>query len=229
MARSTCRRRPSVPLSLRLAAANGDPSAEFEVGARLAEGKGTDQNFKEAAKWYQRSASKGFVQAQYRLGTLYERGLGLKADEERAKDWYLRAAEQGNIKAMHNLAVLSANSRKGAPDYARAPRSGSAEAAEPGLARQSVQSGGAVRERPGRRPATSVSPTSGCRLPPATATRKRMRRRDILKGKLTAEELEPGRRKWSAAYRPRASDPMANDARTAGEAWKRNPANGQSG
>ncbi len=37
------------PLSLRLAAANGDASAEFEVGARLAEGKGTTQSFKDAA------------------------------------------------------------------------------------------------------------------------------------------------------------------------------------
>ncbi len=72
------------PLSLRLAAANGDPSAEFEVGARLAEGKGTAQNFKEAAKWYQLSADRGFAQAQYRLGTLYERGLGLKPDRAQA-------------------------------------------------------------------------------------------------------------------------------------------------
>ena len=49
----------------------------------MAEGKGTTQNFKDAAKWYQRSAAKGFVQAQYRLGTLDERGLGLKADQAR--------------------------------------------------------------------------------------------------------------------------------------------------
>ena len=47
------------PLSLRLAAANGDPSAEFEVGARFAESKGMPQNFKEAAKWYQLSADHG--------------------------------------------------------------------------------------------------------------------------------------------------------------------------
>ena len=68
------------PLSLRLAAANGNSSAEFEVGARFAEGKGPSQDFKAAARWYQRSASRGFAQAQYRLGTLYERGLGVPAD-----------------------------------------------------------------------------------------------------------------------------------------------------
>ena len=105
------------PLSLRLAAANGDPSAAFEVGARLAEGKGTSQNFTEAITWYQKSAAQGFAQAQYRLGTLYERGLGVKADVARAQSWYERAAEQGHIKAMHNLAVLSAGRSTGSPDY----------------------------------------------------------------------------------------------------------------
>jgi localization factor PodJL len=108
------------PLSLRLAAANGDPSAEFDVGSRLAEGKGGSQNFKDAAKWYQRSADKGFAQSQYRLGTLYERGLGLKADPARAREWYQQAAESGHIKAMHNLAVMSANQAGGSPDYASA-------------------------------------------------------------------------------------------------------------
>ena len=108
------------PMSLRLAAANGDASAEFEVAARLAEGKGTSQNYAEALRWYQRSAAKGFAQAQYRLGTLYERGLGAAKDLKRAKVWYSRAAEGGNVKAMHNLAVLLAGGEDGAPDYAAA-------------------------------------------------------------------------------------------------------------
>ncbi len=48
------------PFSLRLAAAQGDASAQFEVASRLAEGKGLDQDLKEAAQWYQRSAASGF-------------------------------------------------------------------------------------------------------------------------------------------------------------------------
>jgi localization factor PodJL len=108
------------PLSLRMAAAAGDVSAEFEVASRLAEGKGTDQNFKEAIRWYQRSAAQGFAQAQYRLGTLYERGLGVPTDLARAKSWYQRAAEHGNVKAMHNLAVLAAGRASASPDYATA-------------------------------------------------------------------------------------------------------------
>lgn len=110
------------PLSLRIAAANGDPSAEFEVGARFAEGKGVQQDFKQAVTWYRRAATRGFALAQYRLATLYERGLGVTKDMGRAKVWYQRAAGQGNVKAMHNLAVLAAGGSVGKPDYATAAR-----------------------------------------------------------------------------------------------------------
>lgn len=110
------------PLSLRRAAALGDASAQFEVAVRLAEGKGINQNFKQAITWYLRAAAQNFGQAQYRLGTFYERGLGVEKDIARAKVWYRRAAEQGNVKAMHNLAVLSSAQTNGAPDYVEAIR-----------------------------------------------------------------------------------------------------------
>lgn len=214
------------PLSLRLAAANGDPSAEFEVGARLAEGKGTDQNFKDAAKWYQRSADQGFAQAQYRLGTLYERGLGVKPDEVRAKAWYERAAEQGNVKAMHNLAVLSANSKDGSPDYATAAKWFS-QAAERGLADSqfnlAVLHENGLGVEPDMRQAykwLSLAARSG--------DKEATRRRDIMKGKLQVSELAEAEA-MVRGFKARPTEALINDARTAGEAWKRNPANGESG
>lgn len=207
------------PLSLRLAAANGDPSAEFEVGARIAEGKGPDQNFKQAAKWYQKSASKGFAQAQYRLGTLYERGLGVKADEARAKEWYARAAEQGNIKAMHNLAVLSANGKTGSPDYGLAAR-WFTQAAECGLA--DSQFNLAVLYENGLGVAADMHQSyKWLSLAARRGDKEAVRRRDIMKGKLTAGEIAEAE-KLADGFRPRPSDPMINDARTAGEAWKKN-------
>lgn len=214
------------PLSLRLAAANGDPSAEFEVGARLAEGKGTDQNFKDAAKWYQRSASKGFAQAQYRLGTLYERGLGLKADEARAKEWYLRAAEQGNIKAMHNLAVLAANSRQGSPDYTTAARWFTG-AAERGLA--DSQFNLAVLYENGLGVDADMRQSyKWLSLAARGGDKEAVRRRDIMKGKLTGEEVAEAEA-LVRGYRSMPADPMINDARKAGEAWKKNAGNGENG
>ncbi len=121
------------PLSLRIAAADGDPSASFEVGVRFAEGKGVKQDFAEAIKWYSRSAAKGFPLAQYRLGALYERGEGTDVDFVRARVWYERAARKGNVKAMHNLAVLLASGQAGVTDYGAAAQ-WFREAAERGLA-----------------------------------------------------------------------------------------------
>jgi localization factor PodJL len=214
------------PLSLRLAAANGDPSAEFEVGARLAEGKGTAQNFKDAAKWYQRSASQGFAQAQYRLGTLYERGLGLTKDMARAGDWYKRAAEQGNIKAMHNLAVLSANSSGASPDYATAAQ-WFEEAAERGLSDSQFnlavlhENGlGVEQDLPVAFKWLSLAAKSG--------DKEAIRRRDILQGKLTAEQLTKAEG-LIASWKAKTTDQAVNDPRKAGEAWKTNPANGVNG
>ena len=214
------------PLSLRLAAANGDASAQFEVGARLAEGKGTDQNFKDAAKWYQRSAAQGFAQAQYRLGTLYERGLGLKAEQARAEDWYKRAADQGNTKAMHNLAVLSANQSKGAPDYATAA-AWFEKAAEHGLS--DSQFNLAVLHENGLGVDQDLTTAyKWLALAAKSGDKEAVRRRDILKGKMTAEQLAKAET-MVTTWKATLPDPLVNDARKAGEAWKKNPANGVNG
>ncbi|MGO4682960.1 tetratricopeptide repeat protein [Hyphomicrobium sp. 2TAF46] len=214
------------PLSLRLAAANGDPSAEFEVGARLAEGKGTAQSFQDAAKWYQRSADQGFAQSQYRLGTLYERGLGLKPDRAQAANWYQRAAAQGNIKAMHNLAVLSANQSDQSPDYVMAAQWFEA-AAQRGLSDSQFnlavlyENGlGVKRDMSRAFMWLSIAARGG----DADA----VRRRDILRGKLTADEVTAAN-KMIAAWKPMPSAHAVNDARTAGEMWKNNPKNGVNG
>jgi localization factor PodJL len=214
------------PLSLRLAAANGDSSAQFEVGARFAEGEGVKQNFKEAAKWYQRSADQGFAQAQYRIGTLYERGFGLKADRAQAAVWYQRAAEQGNVKAMHNLAVLCANQTDRAPDYASAAQ-WFEEAAKRGLPDSQFnlavlyENGlGVKRDLKQAFMWLSIAARAG----DADATR----RRDILRGSLTTQDIAETQ-KMMAAWKLTPTDRTVNDAVVAGELWKRNPKNGVSG
>ena len=106
--------------SLRHAAANGDPAAQFEIGTRYSEGRGVTADAVQAFVWYQRSAALGFVPAQFRLGALYERGQGVEKDAERAKIWYRRASEKGHAKAMHNLAVLLASGEN--PDMLQAAR-----------------------------------------------------------------------------------------------------------
>lgn len=206
------------PLSLRLAAANGDPSAAFEVGARLAEGKGTNQNFAEAITWYQKSAAQGFAQAQYRLGTLYERGLGVKVDVARAQSWYLRAAEQGHIKAMHNLAVLSAGRSTGSPDYITGAR-WFLSAAEYGLSDSQYnlavlhENGLGVVKDP-------VQAFKWYALAARSGDQEAARRRDALKGHLTSDQRLQAENEV-ASFVPKRTVPIINDARVAGEDWKK--------
>ena len=206
------------PLSLRLAAANGDPSAAFEVGARLAEGKGTTQDFTEAVVWYQKSASQSFAQAQYRLGTLYERGLGVKKDPARAQMWYQRAAEQGHVKAMHNLAVLSAGRNSGNPDYTTASQ-WFQSAADYGLA--DSQFNLAVLHENGFGVAKSpVQAYKWYSLAGQGGDAEALRRRDALKAQLTADERLQAE-KDLAAFHPKRGIPLVNDPRAAGEDWKK--------
>ena len=205
------------PLSLRLAAANGDASAQFEVGARLAEGKGTAQNFVEAARWYQLSAAKGFAQSQYRLGTLYERGLGVKKDLARARVWYGRAAEQGNVKAMHNLAVLIAGS-EGEPDYKTALHWFS-EAAEHGLA-DSQFNLGVLYENGLGVAADRVTAYKWYALAATGGDKDAGGLRDALKAKMPADERKKAEHLVNT-FKARPPIRLANDALAAGEDWKR--------
>jgi localization factor PodJL len=206
------------PLSLRTAAANGDPSAQFEVGARLAEGRGIDQNFTEAARWYQRAASQGFAQAQYRLATLYERGLGLKKDLARARTWYQRAAEAGNVKAMHNLAVLSAGRTGEAPDYQTASRWFERAA---GLGLADSQYNLAVLFENGLGVAQDKKRAyQWYALAARSGDKESLRKRDALKAELSVGEAAEVDRSISD-WRAEASDRLANDPRAAGEDWKK--------
>lgn len=205
------------PLSLRLAAAQGDASAEFEVASRLAEGKGTDQNLKEAVRWYQRSATQGFAQAQYRLGTFYERGLGMKADVARARTWYQRAADQGNVKAMHNLAVLAAGRSAESPDYTTAAR-WFTQAASYGLPDSQfnlavlTESGLGVEK-------DMVQAAMWFTIAARSGDKEAMRRRDLMKSKMDATGLAAADH-LVKTWQQIVPEKMANDPRAAGEAWK---------
>lgn len=105
---------------LRSAAVAGDGAAAYEVAERYAEGRGVPVDMEEAARWYERAASKGLPPAQFRYASLLEKGRGVKKDLTQARRLYLAAADKGNGKAMHNLAVLYAEGIDGKPDYSTA-------------------------------------------------------------------------------------------------------------
>lgn len=94
-------------------AAQGDPEAAHELGARYAEGRmGLTRDEVRAAAWYQKAAAQGHAAAQGDLGWYYLKGLGgLPADEARAFACFQSAAEKGNRYATHMLGWMYENGR----------------------------------------------------------------------------------------------------------------------
>ena len=209
------------PLSLRMAAAKGEPSAAFEVATRFAEGRGIKQDFKQALVWYQRAANKGLAIAQYRLGTLYERGIGTVVDAARARMWYKRAADQGNVKAMHNMAVLSAGNSQSAPDYTTAAK-WFKDAADRGLADSQFNLGVLFENGLGvnKDPRTAYLWFS---LAARGGDAEAGRRRDLLLATLDADTLKSANDQVQN-WRAKAVDNKVNDPRVAGDQWRRQQA-----
>lgn len=93
--------------AIRKAAMSGDAKSQLLYGSLYEDGKGgLEQNYKEAAFWYKKSADQGYAQAQYNLGLLYEDGKGMDQDYYEASQWYKRASNNGFSEAQNNLGVL---------------------------------------------------------------------------------------------------------------------------
>lgn len=65
-------------------------------------GKGVTQNYKEAFKWFKKTADKDIL-AQYQLGEIYYKGLGVEKNLRESVKWYRKAAEKGYGWAQYQL------------------------------------------------------------------------------------------------------------------------------
>ena len=81
------------------AAAQGFPSAQFNLGNFYEDGTGVAQDFKTAAALYAKAAAQGLPSAQFNLGVLYEHGEGVAQDFKAAAELYAKAAASGHAKA----------------------------------------------------------------------------------------------------------------------------------
>jgi TPR repeat protein len=70
------------------------------LGNCLRDGKGIDQNLKQAVVWYQGSASFGNPDGMLHLGNCLREGKGTAQNLEQAVEWYHRSADLGNSNAM---------------------------------------------------------------------------------------------------------------------------------
>ena len=85
-----------------------DAGAQCLLGVFYAEGRGVEQNYAEAVKWFRKAAKdskhrKGMSGAKCRLGDCYAEGHGVKQDWNEAVKWYRLAAEEDNRFAQRKL------------------------------------------------------------------------------------------------------------------------------
>jgi anti-anti-sigma regulatory factor len=83
----------------------GDLDAQFRYGKCLESGRGVEQDFAAALKWYEKAARQGHVLSQYALGVAHAYGMGVPQDFRVACDWYKQAAEQGHTDAQYWMGV----------------------------------------------------------------------------------------------------------------------------
>ncbi|SFM08649.1 hypothetical protein SAMN05421880_10628 [Nitrosomonas nitrosa] len=90
----------------------GSADAQYQLGSLYLTGRGTLQDFQEAAKWFSSAAEQNHAPAQYQLGLLYHKGLGVDLDNEKSYMWLNLAAAAGieqaaaaRDKVMHSLST----------------------------------------------------------------------------------------------------------------------------
>lgn len=77
-------------------AEQGNAIAQAKLGSLYLRGKGVEQNYQQAAKWWMRSAEQGEINAQANLGIAYVTGQGVRRDYLQAYKW-LALAAKGNF------------------------------------------------------------------------------------------------------------------------------------
>ena len=77
-------------------AKQGAAQAQCSLATLYAEGKGVDQNYKEAFNWFLLSAKNGDLDAQYSLGCLYIKGGWVEKNDHEALYWLRKAANKGH-------------------------------------------------------------------------------------------------------------------------------------
>ena len=80
--------------------------ALFLIGYCYAEGKGVQQDYEKAFKYFLESAEVGNSEAMANVGAYYWQGKGVEQDYDQAFYWCLKGAESGNATAMNTLGKI---------------------------------------------------------------------------------------------------------------------------
>lgn len=92
---------------------------QYRIGKLFSFGYGVEQDYTQAAAWYEKAVVEGNSFAAYSLGSLYRRGQGVSQDDEKAFSLYRQAAEhetKPNAYAMYELGRMYQGGIGTAPD-----------------------------------------------------------------------------------------------------------------
>jgi TPR repeat protein len=89
-----------------MAAGQGHPGAQANLGSAYYNGQGIARDVSKAAEWYRKAAEQGHARAQFSLGYMCEKGEGVPRDSAQATEWYRRAANQEYAPAVAALALI---------------------------------------------------------------------------------------------------------------------------
>ncbi len=101
-------------------AEQGDAEAQYRLGVCYEIGKGVEQSYEEAVKWYKKAAEQGDTNAQRCLGNCYFDGKGVQQDYGKAVDLFKKAADMGHVFAQVDLAWCYSNGLGVKKDYTKA-------------------------------------------------------------------------------------------------------------
>jgi TPR repeat protein len=93
---------------LRQLAENGDPAAQFGLGAHYAIGDGVKLDNAEAARWFIKAAEQGHVIAQDTMGAYYWAGRGVPKNLRKAYFWSLLGRAGNNETSKYRIVALNA-------------------------------------------------------------------------------------------------------------------------
>ena len=93
-------------LFLEPSAGKMQPYIWYHLGRLYNFGYGTEQDYSEAFKWFQKAALAENDYAQYSLGSLYFYGNGTQQDYTKAFSWYKKSADSDNIFACYSAAKM---------------------------------------------------------------------------------------------------------------------------
>jgi len=109
-------------------AEGGDVVAQYFLGEMYLHGKGVDQDFEQAAAWYERAALSGHSEAQAALGSLEMLGLGVPQHRTSGYFWLIASVVWANsdlrqdaMSALGQVAVQLSPDQKNAMARAALP------------------------------------------------------------------------------------------------------------